>query len=430
VLRVFHNFNVFFRNNKQYEVVAFTATQIPNIEHRKYPHSLAGEAYPRGIPIVPESELASIIEKRDVDLAVFAYSDVSHQYVMNKASEVLAAGASFMLLGPNDTMLKSKKPVIAVCAGRTGSGKSQTTRRVVDILRRSGKKAVVIRHPMPYGKLLEEELQRFEKMEDLRKAKCTIEEREEYEPHLERGIVVFAGVDYEEVLRAAENEADIIVWDGGNNDFPFLRPDLLITVIDPMRPGDEIAYHPGETNVRMADVIVVNKINTASKENIDLVIQNVCSRNPSALIIRAFSEIHVDRPDVIRGKRVLVIEDGPTVTHGGMPYGAGYLAARQYGASEIVSPVEFAVGSLETTFTSFPHITKILPAMGYGPQQMKELQETINRIPADVVVSGTPVRLNGLLKIDKPLIQVRYELREIGSPNLENAIAEFLRRIA
>lgn len=428
-LRAFHNFNVFFRDNSQYEVVAFTATQIPNIQNRRYPRSLAGLLYSNEIPIIPEEDLSETIRDQRVDLVVFSYSDVSHEYVMHKASEVLSSGASFMLLGPNDTMLKSSKPLIAICAGRTGSGKSQTTRRVVDILRKKAKNPVVVRHPMPYGNLLEEAIQRFERFDDLDRARCTIEEREEYEPHLERGIVVFAGVDYSMVLKEAEKEADVIVWDGGNNDFPFFKPDLLITVVDPMRPGDEIEYHPGETNVRMADIIIVNKVNTASERSISIVMDNVRSKNPNALIVRASSEIYVEKPEMIRGKRALVIEDGPTITHGGMSYGAGYLAARQFQASEIVNPIEYAVGSLKRTFESFPHVTKVLPAMGYGPQQMKELEETIDSTPADVVVSATPIRLNGLLKINKAAVHVRYELKEIGLPNLEDVLTDFLEDI-
>ncbi len=422
--RDFHNFNTFFRNNPEYEVVAFTATQIPDIEGRIYPPELAGELYPNGIPIYPEEDLTKLIKEHNVDFVVFAYSDVSHEYVMHKASEVLAAGASYLLLGPKHTMLKSSKPVIAVVAGRTGSGKSQTTRRVVEILRNMGKKVVVIRHPMPYGDLVAQRVQRFATYEDLDKYNCTIEEREEYEPHIDRGAVVYAGVDYEAILREAEKEADIILWDGGNNDFPFYIPDLTITVVDPHRPGHEVTYHPGETNVRLADVIVINKIDTADLESIELVRANVREVNPKAIIVEAASPLFVDEPEKIRGKRVLVVEDGPTLTHGEMSYGAGYIAAIKYGAAEIVPAREFAVGTIKAAYEKYPQVSEVLPAVGYSEQQLKDLEATINATPADVVVSATPINLARVIKVNKPIVRVRYELQEIGKPTLEDIIKE------
>jgi len=426
--RDFHNFNVFFRDNEEYEVVAFTATQIPDIEGRKYPPELAGKLYPDGIPIYSEDELEDLIKKFKVDFVVFAYSDVSHEYVMNRASRAMAAGASFMLLGPSHTMLTSTKPVISVCAVRTGSGKSQTTRRVAEILKKLGKKTVVIRHPMPYGDLTKQVVQRFGSFEDLDKHNCTIEEREEYEPHIDRGNVVYAGVDYEKILRQAEQEADVILWDGGNNDFPFFKPDLHIVVVDPHRPGHEVTYHPGETNLRLADVIVINKIDTAYPEDIQIVRENSRSANPRAVIIEAASPIFVENYEAIKGKKVLVIEDGPTLTHGEMSYGAGYVAAEKYGAAEIVDPRPYAVGSIKETYEKYTQLEVILPAMGYSPKQLKELEETINAVPADLVIVATPINLGKILKINKPYVRVKYELQEIGKPDLEDIIKEFFEK--
>jgi len=426
--RDFHNFNVFFRDNEEYEVVAFTATQIPDIEGRKYPPELAGKLYPNGIPIYSEDELEDLIKKFKVDFVVFAYSDVSHEYVMNRASRAMAAGASFMLLGPSHTMLTSTKPVISVCAVRTGSGKSQTTRRVAEILKKLGKKTVVIRHPMPYGDLTKQVVQRFGSFDDLDKHNCTIEEREEYEPHIDRGNVVYAGVDYEKILRQAEQEADVILWDGGNNDFPFFKSDLHIVVVDPHRPGHEVTYHPGETNLRLADVIVINKIDTAYPEDIQIVRENSRSANPRAVIIEAASPIFVENYEAIKGKKVLVIEDGPTLTHGEMSYGAGYVAAEKYGAAEIVDPRPYAVGSIKETYEKYTQLEVILPAMGYSPKQLKELEETINAVPADLVIVATPINLGKILKINKPYVRVKYELQEIGKPDLEDIIKEFFEK--
>ncbi|MDI6850871.1 MAG: cyclic 2,3-diphosphoglycerate synthase [bacterium] len=426
--RDFHNFNVFFRDNEEYEVVAFTATQIPDIEGRKYPPELSGKLYPDGIPIYPEDELEELIRKHKVDFVVFSYSDVSHEYVMNRASMAMSAGASFMLLGPSHTMLTSTKPVISVCAVRTGSGKSQTTRRVAEILKKLGKKTVVIRHPMPYGDLTKQVVQRFGSLEDLDKHNCTIEEREEYEPHIDRGNVVYAGVDYEKILRQAEQEADVILWDGGNNDFPFFKSDLHIVVVDPHRPGHEVTYHPGETNLRMADVIVINKIDTAYPEDIQIVRENARSANPKATIIEAASPIFVENYEAIKGKKVLVIEDGPTLTHGEMAFGAGYVAAEKYGAAEIVDPRPYAVGSIKETYEKYTQLEVILPAMGYSPKQLKELEETINAVPADLVVVATPINLGKILKINKPYVRVKYELQEIGKPDLEDIIKDFFEK--
>jgi len=422
--RDFHNFNVFFRDNPEYEVVAFTATQIPNIEGRRYPPELAGKLYPDGIPILPEEELTSIIKEKKVDIVVFSYSDISHNHVMHKASEAMAAGADFWLLGPESTMLRSEKPVVAVCAVRTGCGKSQTTRKVSDVLRKMGKKVVVIRHPMPYGDLVKQKVQRFATFDDLDKYECTIEEREEYEPHLRRGNIVYAGVDYGAILREAEKEADVILWDGGNNDFPFYKPDLQITVVDPHRPGHELLYHPGETNLRLADVIVVNKVDTAERENVEKVKDTARCINPEAVVIEANSPIFVEDPSVIKGKKVLVVEDGPTLTHGEMAYGAGWVAAKKYGASEIIDPRPYAVGSIIDTYRKYPTTGNVLPAMGYGKQQIKELEETINRAPVDVVVIATPIDLGKLININKPHVRVTYELEEIGTPTLEDILKE------
>ncbi|TET77284.1 MAG: GTPase [Candidatus Cloacimonadota bacterium] len=425
--RDFHNFNTFFRDNSEYEVIGFTATQIPNIEGRKYPKELAGELYPDGIPIFPENELTSLIKDKNVEFVVFSYSDVSHTYVMHKASEVLAAGAHYLLLGSKDTMLKSEKPIIAICAVRTGSGKSQTTRRVTDILAAHGKKVVVIRHPMPYGDLKEQIVQRFSKYEDLEKHKCTIEEREEYEPHIEKGIVVYAGVDYEKILREAENEADIILWDGGNNDIPFYKPDLHIVVLDPLRAGHELLYHPGETNLRMCDVAIINKIDSAKKADVEKVRKNIKDVNPDATIIEANSPVSVDKPDLIKDKKVLVIEDGPTLTHGGMSYGAGFVAAERAGVQAVVDPRPFAVRTIKETFNKYPQTGKILPAMGYGEEQIKDLEETINSSPVDAVIIATPIDLSKLIKINKPSVRVKYKLEEIGDITLSNVLNPFLR---
>ncbi|MVT13206.1 MAG: GTPase [Euryarchaeota archaeon] len=424
--RDFHNFNVFFRDNRDYKVVAFTATQIPNIENRKYPKELAGSLYPEGIPIYPEEELPELIKKFNVDEVVFAYSDVSHEYVMHKASIAISAGADFRLMGAGSTMLKSKKPVISICAVRTGSGKSQTTRKVSEILKKKGKKVVVVRHPMPYGDLVKQKVQRFATMDDLDKYDCTIEEREEYEPHIRNGTVVYAGVDYGEILREAEKEADIILWDGGNNDIPFYKPDLHIVVADPHRAGHEMTYHPGEANFRMADVIIINKEETAPKEGIDLIREHIAQVNPRAIVIDAASPFFIDNPEIIRGKKVLAIEDGPTLTHGEMSYGAAVLASKKYGASELVDAKPYAVGTILETFNKYRQIRNYLPAMGYGEKQVKDLQETINNTPCDLVVSATPIDLTRIMKINKPIVRVRYELDEIGKPDLEEVLTKFL----
>lgn len=425
--RDFHNFNVLFRDNRDYQVIAFTATQIPHIVGRKYPQALAGKLYPAGIPILSEDDLVKLIQKHQVDEVIFSYSDVSHQYVMEKASLVNAIGADFRLLGREKTMLKSKKPMIAVCATRTGSGKSQTTRKICEILRNNDKKVVVIRHPMPYGDLTKQICQRFAKLADLDKHKCTIEEREEYEPHIMRGTVVYAGVDYGLILKEAEKEADVILWDGGNNDIPFYLPDLHITVVDPLRPGNEISYFPGLTNLLLADAVVINKIDTAYPEDVEEVRANVKRTNPKALVIDAASPIFVDKPQVIKDKNVLVVEDGPTLTHGEMTYGAGVVAAEKLGAKSLVDPRPFAVGEIKDIFQKFPHIGTLLPAMGYGKKQIKDLENTINRTPCEAVVIGTPVDLRRFLKINKPSTQVRYELQEIGSPDLEDVLSNFLK---
>lgn len=420
--RDFHNFNTYFRDNAKYNVVAFTATQIPNIDGRRYPAALAGVLYPEGIPIYPEAQLADLIRTHDIDQAVFAYSDVPHEYVMHKASIVNALGADFVLLGGKNTMLASVKPVIAVCAVRTGCGKSQTTRRVCDILQQMGKKVVAVRHPMPYGDLVRQAVQRFATYADLDKYETTIEEREEYEPHIDRGIVVYAGVDYASILREAEKEADVIVWDGGNNDIPFFKPDLWITVADPHRPGHEVTYYPGETNLRAADVVVLNKIDTADYGNVRVVRNHIDAANPGAMVIEAASPLYVENPEHIRGKRVLVIEDGPTLTHGGMAYGAGYIAAQRFGAAEIVDPRPYAVASIMETYEKYPDTGPILPAMGYGSEQMRNLEVTINNTPCDLVVVGTPIDLTRLLKIKHPMARVRYELQVIGRPTLAEII--------
>jgi predicted GTPase len=420
--RDFHNFNVFFRDNPDYEVVAFTATQIPDIEGRIYPAQLAGAQYPKGIPIYAESDLVRLIGEKNVDQVVFAYSDVPHELVMHRASLVNAAGADFRLMGTRSTQLKSSKPVVSVCAVRTGSGKSQTTRRVSKILRAMGYRVAAIRHPMPYGDLVKQAVERFASYEDLDKYECTIEEREEYEPHLANDVIVYAGVDYGAILRQAEQEVDIVLWDGGNNDFPFYKSDLQIVVADPHRPGHELSYHPGETNARSADVFVINKVDTASPEAVVQVRDNLRSVNPGAIVIEAASPIFVDDPGSIQGKRVLVIEDGPTLTHGEMAYGAGYVAARRFGAAEIVDPRPFAVRSIKATYEKYPKTGPILPAMGYGAAQTHDLQETIHRADVDLVIIGTPIDLARLINIDKPHQRVRYELQEIGVPTLEDIL--------
>ena len=420
--RDFHNFNVVFRNNKDYKVVAITATQIPDIDDKVYPAALAGELYPAGIPIRPEAELIDIIKKEKVDVVVFSYSDVKHEYVMHKASTVLAAGADFWLLGAEKTMLKSSKPVVSVCAIRTGSGKSQTNRRVTRILQSMGKKVVAVRHPMPYGDLVAQAVQRFATIEDLKKHKCTIEEMEEYEPYIAMGSVIYAGVDYEAILRQAEKEADIIIWDGGNNDTPFYKSDLEIVVVDQHRAGHELKYHPGETNLRRADVVVINKIDTANHADVVTVRENIRSANPRAQVIDAASPLTVTNYEKIAGKRVLVVEDGPTLTHGEMKYGAGVVAAQRYGAKELVDPRKWAKGTIADTFKKYPDIGTLLPAMGYGAQQVKDLEDTINAVDCDLVIIATPIDLNRIVKINKPTVQVGYELQEIGMPNLETVL--------
>jgi predicted GTPase len=422
--RDFHNFNVYFRDNPVYQVVAFTATQIPNIEGRKYPAALAGSLYTEGIPIYPESDLVSLIKDLQVDQVIFAYSDVPHEYVMHKASVVLAVGADFRLMGMKATQLKSTKQVVSVCAVRTGSGKSQTTRRVSLVLRGLGYSVAAIRHPMPYGDLVKQKVQRFADYSDLDKQECTIEEREEYEPHLDNGVIVYAGVDYEAILRQAEQEVDIVLWDGGNNDFPFYIPDLAIVVADPHRAGHEKAYHPGETNVRSADVFVINKVDTASPEKVFEVRESLHALNPGALVIEAASPLFVDQPEAIRGKSVLVIEDGPTLTHGEMAYGAGWVAARRFGASTIVDPRPYAVGSIIATYRKYPNTGPILPAMGYGEDMTRDLEATINNAPVDMVLSATPIDLTRIIKVNKPMQRVRYELQEIGKPTLEDVLKE------
>jgi predicted GTPase len=425
--RDFHNFNTVFRTDDRYEVVAFTATQIPNIEGRKYPAELSGKLYPNGIPIFPESELPRLIKELKVDEVVFAYSDVSFQYLMSKAVQVVAAGADFKLQGARPTMLKSNVPVIAVVAVRTGAGKSQTSRRVCELLRAAGKKVVAIRHPMPYGDLVKQKVQRYSSLEDLKKFDCTVEEMEEYEPHIVKGTIIYAGVDYEAILREAEKEADIIVWDGGNNDMSFYQPDLTIVVADPHRAGHEISYYPGAVNILLADVVIINKIDTSSRMNIDLVRKNIVNINPNAIIIEAASPISVEDASVIRNKRVLVVEDGPTLTHGEMTYGAGHVAARKFNAKEIVDPRPWVVNSIAETFKKYPHIGTLLPAMGYGGKQIKDLETTINKVDCDSVIIGTPIDLRRIIKIKKPSTRVYYELDEIAKPNLNEILDSFLK---
>jgi len=428
--RDFHNFNTYFRNNDKYNVVAFTAAQIPDIDDRKYPAELAGSLYPNGIPIHAEEELCELIEKFNIDDCVFSYSDVTYQRVMSISAQVNAAGANFMLLGPDHTMIKSTKPVIAVCATRTGCGKSQTSRKVIETLMEQDLKVVAIRHPMPYGNLIDQKVQRFATIEDLKKHKCTIEEMEEYEPHVTRGNVIYAGVDYEAIVRAAENDpdgCDVILWDGGNNDFSFYKPDLTITVADPHRPGNELSYYPGEVNLRLADVVIINKMDTASPEGIQTVRESISKVNPNAIVIDGASPIKVDKPDVIRGKRVLVVEDGPTLTHGEMKIGAGTVAAQKYNAAECIDPRPFTVGKLSETFRIYPNIGKLLPAMGYSKQQIKDLEATIENADCDSVIIGTPIDLNRIVKINKPNTRVYYDLQEIGHPDLQEILGDFIK---
>ena len=426
--RDFHNFNVFFRDNKDYNVVAFTAAQIPNIDNRKYPAELAGELYPDGIPIYAEKDLPQLIKEHKIDLCVFAYSDVTYNKVMATSAIVNAAGASFMLLGPNDTMIKSNKPVISVCAVRTGCGKSPASRRVIEILMEQGLKVVAIRHPMPYGNLVKQKVQRFAKIEDLAYHECTIEEMEEYEPHINRGNVIYAGVDYEAIIREAENDpdgCDVILWDGGNNDFSFYRPDLQITVVDPHRVGHELRYYSGELNLRLADVVIINKIDTAPPENISQLRANIEKINPGAVVIDAASPIKVDMPELIKGKKILAVEDGPTLTHGEMKIGAAIVAAKKFGASEIIDPRDYLVGKLAETFRIYPNIGHLLPAMGYGKEQIADLEKTINNTPCDTVIVGTPIDLSRIININKPAARVSYDLQEIGYPTLKEVLAGF-----
>lgn len=424
--RDFHNFNTVYRHNPDYDVVAFTATQIPNIDDRTYPPELSGDLYPDGIPIHDEAELTNLIKELNVDDVVFSYSDVPHEYVMHKASEVIKFGANFVLLGGEPTMIKSNKPVVAIGAVRTGCGKSQTTRRVAEVMASAGKKVVAIRHPMPYGDLAKQKVQRFATLEDLELHDCTIEEMEEYEPHIVRGSVVYAGVDYKAILDQAEEEADVILWDGGNNDLPFYKPDLFIVVADPHRAGHEMSYFPGESNLRMADVVVINKMDSARQEDVAKLKKNIDAVNPGATVIEANSPVSVDDSEIISGKRCLVIEDGPTLTHGEMKFGAGTVAAEKFGAVEIIDPRPWIEGTIADTFEKYPAIGKVLPAMGYGGQQVKDLEATINAVDCDVVVIGTPIDLRRIISIDKPSVRVTYDLAEIGSPDLAYVLKPFL----
>jgi predicted GTPase len=429
--RDFHNFNTFFRNNTDYEVVAFTANQIPGIDDRHYPAELAGTLYPDGIPIFPEGETEKLIKDLKADICVFSYSDVTNQHVMEASARVNAAGASFMLLGPRQTMLSSTKPVISVCATRTGSGKSQTSRKIVQTLMAKGIRVVAVRHPMPYGDLAQQKVQRFATLDDLEKHKCTIEEMEEYEPHIARGNVIYAGVDYEAILRAAENDpdgCDVILWDGGNNDFSFYEPDLSIAVTDPHRAGAELTYYPSRVVLQTADVVIINKIDTASPQSIEQLRKNIESVNPKATVIDGTSPVRVENRDVITGKRVLCVEDGPTLTHGEMKIGAAVVAARRFGAAEIVDPRPFVTGEIADTFKKYPNIGKLLPAMGYGKQQVKDLEKTIDKTDCDSVIIGTPIDLNRIVKIKKPSTRVFYDLEEIGEPKLESVLNDFIRK--
>ena len=427
--RDFHNFNTVYRDDTDSHVVAFTATQIPEIAGRCYPTSLAGEHYPDGIPIVDESELQNLCQKEHIDQVVFAYSDISHALVMHKASIALSAGADFLMLGPKRTMLKAKVPVIAVCAVRTGCGKSQTTRWLSNQLKQHGLKVAVIRHPMPYGELERQAVQRFESKTDLDSAECTIEEREEYEPHMALGNIVYAGVDYAEIVTRAEAEADIILWDGGNNDFSFIQPDLHIVMVDPLRPGHETTHHPGEAVLRMADVILVGKVNSASDADIQCVTENAQRINPSAPVLRGASPVQLDKPESVRGKRVLVVEDGPTITHGGMAYGAGYVATTEAQAEEIIDPRRYAVEEINAIYIKYPHISSVLPAVGYHPSQLQALRDTINAADADIVVSATPCDLEALIDINKPVVRARYEFAEVGEPGLSHVVKDFLKKM-
>lgn len=426
--RDFHNFNTYFRDNEEFNVVAFTAAQIPDIDGRRYPAALAGNLYPEGIPIHAEVELEHLIAKLNVDTCVFAYSDVPYHYVMGMSARVNAAGANFSLLGPKDTQIESTKPVVAVGAVRTGCGKSQTSRRIIEILMAKGLKVVAIRHPMPYGDLVAQKVQRFATVDDLAKHKCTIEEMEEYEPHVVRGNVIYAGVDYEAILREAEKEADVILWDGGNNDFAFYKPDLMVTVVDPHRPGHELSYYPGEVTLRLADVVVINKMDSAGPEGVQIVRDSINKVNPNAIVIDGASPLTVDKPELIKGKRVLVVEDGPTLTHGEMKIGAGVVAARRFGAAELVDPRPFTVGRLTETFKTYPNIGTLLPAMGYGDEQIRDLETTINNVECDSVIIATPIDLNRLIKINKPTAKVDYDLQEIGQPDLEVVVDEFIKK--
>ncbi|MDI9493077.1 MAG: cyclic 2,3-diphosphoglycerate synthase [Bacillota bacterium] len=429
--RDFHNFNTYYRDNELYNVVAFTAAQIPDIDDRKYPAELAGKLYPEGIPIYSQDKLPELIRDFDVDECIFAYSDVSYETVMGVSAIVNAAGADFTLLGPKNTSLKSTKPVISVCAVRTGSGKSQTSRKIIEILMKNGLKVVAVRHPMPYGDLVAQKVQRFATLEDLKTHRCTIEEMEEYEPHVVRGNIIYAGVDYEEILRAAENDpagCDVILWDGGNNDFSFYEADLAVTIVDPLRPGHELGYYPGEVSLRMADVAVINKIDSANPEAVAAVEKNIKKVNPSAKIIKAESSITVDKPEIIKGKRVLVVEDGPTLTHGEMKIGAGTVAAKMFGAAGFVDPRPYTVGKLKDTFATYPEIGVLLPAMGYGEQQLKDLETTINNTDCDAVIIGTPIDLSRVININKPYTRVHYELSEIGTPNLDQILEDFMKQ--
>lgn len=425
--RDFHNFNTYYRKNANYNVVAFTAAQIPDIDGRKYPAELAGELYPEGIPIYAQDELPKLIKELDVDVCAFSYSDVSYDEVMAVGAIVNANGADFLLIGPKETMIESTKPVIAVGAVRTGCGKSQTSRRIIESLMEHGIKVVAIRHPMPYGDLVAQKVQRFATIDDLKKHNCTIEEMEEYEPHVVRGNVIYAGVDYEAILREAEKEADVILWDGGNNDFPFYKPDLMVTVVDPHRPGHELTYYPGETVLRIADIVVINKMDSAGPEGIQAVRENIAKVNPTAIVVDGASPLTVDKPELIKGKRVLVVEDGPTLTHGHMKIGAGTVAAKKYGAGELIDPRPFAVGRLKETFDIYPEIGVLLPAMGYGAQQIADLETTINNTDCDTVVIGTPIDLSRVVSISKPIVKVGYELQEIGHPTLCTLVCEFLK---
>jgi predicted GTPase len=423
--RDFHNFNVFYRDNEEYEVIAFTATQIPKIEGRIYPQVLAGRLYPKGIPIYPEAELAQLIKQHNIDEVVFSYSDVSHEYLMHKASEVVALGASFKLLGEDQTMIKSSKPVISVCAVRTGCGKSQISRKIAELLRDKGKKVIAIRHPMPYGDLSKQICQRFASYEDMKKAKCTIEEMEEYEPYIKRGLIVYAGVDYEKIIREAEKEADIILWDGGNNDTSFYKPDLEIVVVDPHRAGHELLYYPGEVNFRRAHIIIINKVDSAKKEDIQKILVNIAKVNPKAEVIKAKSVVKLEK-DKSKPKKLLVIEDGPTVTHGGMSFGAGVIAAKKYyPKAKLIHPEEYAVGSIKETYKKFKHLKNVLPAMGYWEDQIKELEQTINKSDADLVLIATPIDLKKLIKINKPSVRVYYEMDEASSMELQKFLKKF-----